>query len=57
MYGQHFAVQHREPDRSRESGVQERHTVWELARTPIHSAGPARLTVIAATTVHILPLS
>ena len=49
-YGQHFAVQHREPGRSREGGVQERQTVWEVARTPpIHSAGPARLTVTAAT--------
>ena len=49
-YVQHFAVQHREPGRSREGGVQERQTVWEVARTPIHSAGPARLTVTAATT-------
>ena len=49
MYGQRFAVQHREPGRSREGGVQERQTVWEVARTPIHSAGPARLTVTAAT--------
>ena len=34
MYGQRFAVQHREPGRSREGGVQERQTVWEVARTP-----------------------